>query len=375
MKAGRLGLVIALACAWVGTAGGEGLLVIPNSALRAVWAFDPFDGALVDDAFIVDTENLRTPHTPIDSGRGTILISDQTANAVFEYAYDGTYLGRIVDQPNHGIQNLRGIALHDGQLYVTVAAGPHSGTVQRFELDGTGQSTFASGIIASPYYVLFREHDVLVPDSNDHNLERFTLAGAPLPPFHNAATSALRFPQQVYARGNGNLYVAGFSAVRGIYEFDATGTQLNFYDVGNLGVRGVWELGNGRILYCAAGTTAGASGGTVGVLDPTTGVYEVVVASASWTFRHVAWIPVPTPPAACPGDANGDTVVDFADISPFIAALKAGSDANWTCDLDAGYGPYLNSDANGDGVVSFADISPFIALLKNPPAACVSQCP
>ncbi|MBK9120071.1 MAG: lamin tail domain-containing protein [Phycisphaerales bacterium] len=80
-------------------------------------------------------------------------------------------------------------------------------------------------------------------------------------------------------------------------------------------------------------------------------------------------------PTTCPGDANGDTLVNFADISPFIAAIKAGSAANWTCNLAGGFGPYLNSDANGDGVVNFADISPFIALLKAPPAPCVSTCP
>ncbi|MBK9119984.1 MAG: hypothetical protein IPM18_10365 [Phycisphaerales bacterium] len=80
-------------------------------------------------------------------------------------------------------------------------------------------------------------------------------------------------------------------------------------------------------------------------------------------------------PQVCPGDSNGDTFVNFADISPFIAAIKAGNAGNWTCNLAAGFGPYLNSDANGDGVVNFADISPFIALLKAPPAPCVSVCP
>ncbi|MBK9118369.1 MAG: hypothetical protein IPM18_02040 [Phycisphaerales bacterium] len=84
--------------------------------------------------------------------------------------------------------------------------------------------------------------------------------------------------------------------------------------------------------------------------------------------------PLPAP-ENCPGDANGDGVVNFADISPFIAAIKAGSASTWTCDLAAGFGPYLNSDANGDEVVNFADISPFIALLKNPPDPCVSVCP
>ncbi|MBK9118685.1 MAG: hypothetical protein IPM18_03650 [Phycisphaerales bacterium] len=81
------------------------------------------------------------------------------------------------------------------------------------------------------------------------------------------------------------------------------------------------------------------------------------------------------PPPFCPGDSNGDGVVNFADISPFIAAIKAGNAGNWTCNLGAGFGPYLNSDANGDNVVNFADISPFIGLLKAPPPPCVSVCP
>ncbi|MBK9118078.1 MAG: right-handed parallel beta-helix repeat-containing protein [Phycisphaerales bacterium] len=80
-------------------------------------------------------------------------------------------------------------------------------------------------------------------------------------------------------------------------------------------------------------------------------------------------------PTACPGDANGDGVVNFADISPFIAAIKAGNAGNWNCNIAGGFGPYRNSDANGDQVVNFADISPFIALLKAPPPPCVSTCP
>ncbi|MBK9121404.1 MAG: hypothetical protein IPM18_17635 [Phycisphaerales bacterium] len=60
-----------------------------------------------------------------------------------------------------------------------------------------------------------------------------------------------------------------------------------------------------------------------------------------------------------PGDINCDGVVNFADISPFIAAIKAGSLEAWTEPC-----PWLNADANRDGTVNFADISPFIALIK-----------
>ena len=60
-----------------------------------------------------------------------------------------------------------------------------------------------------------------------------------------------------------------------------------------------------------------------------------------------------------PGDLNCDSVVNFADINPFVLALT-------------GQGPYeaafpncnyLNGDCNADGVVNFADINPFVALL------------
>ena len=52
------------------------------------------------------------------------------------------------------------------------------------------------------------------------------------------------------------------------------------------------------------------------------------------------------------GDVNQDGVVDFFDISPFIALLSSGE--------------YLaEADVNEDGSVNFFDISPFIALLSS----------
>ena len=50
------------------------------------------------------------------------------------------------------------------------------------------------------------------------------------------------------------------------------------------------------------------------------------------------------------GDANGDGVVNFLDITPFIA--------NITGDVFQ-----AESDIDGNGVVNFLDITPFIALL------------
>ncbi|MBK9119311.1 MAG: hypothetical protein IPM18_06860 [Phycisphaerales bacterium] len=77
----------------------------------------------------------------------------------------------------------------------------------------------------------------------------------------------------------------------------------------------------------------------------------------------------------CPGDMNCDELVNFADISLFIAALKAGSPDNWTYDPAAGVCAYLNGDTNGDELVNFADISSFIAQIKANPEPCTTVLP
>ena len=51
------------------------------------------------------------------------------------------------------------------------------------------------------------------------------------------------------------------------------------------------------------------------------------------------------------GDVNLDGVVDFSDISPFIAVLSGG-------------GYQAEADCDEDGLVNFSDISPFIAILS-----------
>jgi hypothetical protein len=61
-----------------------------------------------------------------------------------------------------------------------------------------------------------------------------------------------------------------------------------------------------------------------------------------------------------PGDMNCDSVVDFDDIDPFVAALGCpGGDPNcWP-----GPCPWINGDTNDDGDVTFDDIDPFVALI------------
>ena len=52
------------------------------------------------------------------------------------------------------------------------------------------------------------------------------------------------------------------------------------------------------------------------------------------------------------GDVNGDEIVSFADVSPFIALLSTS-------------GFQEEADINRSGTVDFADVSPFIAILSS----------
>ena len=272
---------------FVCAAAADGVLLIPDSGNDNVWAFDPYDGHLISDNFIPSDGRFVTPLTPVDSGYNSILISDQSADAVFEYGYDGVYIRTIADSSN-GLDNVRGLTVYNDQIYVCVDSGANPDTVQRFNMDGSGQTTFASGL-SSPWFVQFRENDVLVSDSGTENIERFDMAGNMLSPFHDSdGVSGIDFPQQMFQRANGNILAAGFSSPAGIYEYDSFGTQLNYYDA-SLSLRGVWELGNGKLLH---------TGGTiVGTYDPTNGEIVDIVNNTGSSFRHIGFTPLPEPTA------------------------------------------------------------------------------
>lgn len=62
------------------------------------------------------------------------------------------------------------------------------------------------------------------------------------------------------------------------------------------------------------------------------------------------------------GDTNGDNVVDFGDINPFVLALSQGETA-YNQAFSDGY--WYTCDINQDGIVDFGDINPFITLISN----------
>jgi PEP-CTERM motif len=260
-------------------AQAQSFLLVPDSGNDRILSLNPFDGSILNANFITDAA-FSTPIQAIDSGRGTILVSDQILDSVREYSLSGAFLGTVVG-PGQGLDNIRGITVQGQDLYISVGGGTLTGTVQRFNLATNTLSTFATlpTASASPWGLLFRNNELLVTDSTSDDIERFSLTGTYIGKYYDSPGSAdLNFPQQLAPRSNGNLLVAGFSVPAGVYEFTGalTGVKVGTYAAG-VGQRGVWELGNGEVLY---------SGGTrLERINTTTSATTSIINQVGTSFR------------------------------------------------------------------------------------------
>lgn len=265
-------------------------LLIPNSGRDQVWQVSAFDGSVISQNFIFDTA-LSTPNHAIASGRGTIFVSDQILDSVREYDVNGNYLGDVAG-PAQGLDNIRGIAVRNGELYVTVASGALTNTIQKFNLTTNQQSTWAtlpSGS-SSPWSIHFRSNDVLVSESGGDDIVRYDFGGNYLGDFYESSgTNDLNFPEQIAETAAGDIYVSGFSNPSGLFKFDANGTKTGTFPF-NLALRGAYELGNGKILW---------TGGTrMGTFDPVTNQFtDIVNDLPSGSFRFISYVPAVPEPA------------------------------------------------------------------------------
>lgn len=273
-------------------------LMVVDSGLDRVLLLSKVDGSVINSSFIVDASQ-QTCINAVQVPSGNIYISDQLAGAVYEYTLGGAFVGTVVGAPQ-GLANIRGIAVNNNQLYVTVASGTFANTVQRFNLNGTGQSTFITSTnLISPFDVFFRANgEVLVSNgtttgTNNSLVQRFDSSGNFLGTFQTVPppTGAIRFPQQIFERSNGNVLVGGFSVPSALYEYDAAGNQVNALAPG-LGVRGVYELDNGNYLF-----TAGTRLATV---NPTSGLVTDIInnlgpPASSFRFIEPIVLAVPEP--------------------------------------------------------------------------------
>lgn len=285
----RLFSAAALIALSAGSTLAQGVLLIPDSDNDRVMAFSAFDGSLINANFISDIGAVGWQlSTPIEAAQvgNEIWVSDQIEDRVHRFDLGGSFLSSI---GNAGLDNIRGFGVVGNSVYVTnagTANGAPGNALVRYDFSGNFVANVP--VTGSTWDVLATSAgDLLVPDSTSNNIERYLPDGTSLGAFENAA-SLINFPQQIAFRGNGNLLAAGFSGTvnAGAYEFDSSGNQLNFW-LPNFGVRGIAELGNGRILA----TFGAGTGGRVVSINPADGSF-VNILQGGISARYINYVEV-----------------------------------------------------------------------------------
>ncbi|MBL4592125.1 MAG: hypothetical protein JKY96_09225 [Phycisphaerales bacterium] len=287
---------------------GQDVLLIPDSQSDRVWVFSAADGSLINNSFIADpgsaggVDVFDRPMEVLLSANSTLLVSDQFANVVSEFASDGTFIGIFslggVEDTNI-MNNIRGGHVLTqgpgaGDVLVTNSGAFNDLVVSQKNVkrlspvDGSEKVDFAFnryGGIRGPFDVIEYNGEVLVADEGQDKIVRYTLDGK----FNERFTSSfevpqLDFPQQMAIATNGNLLVCAFSTGF-ILEFDPAGALVGQYDPGTLELyRGIVELDNGNLLV----TT------TTGVFEVTRTGLVVETEAAGSGFRYITRF---TPPA------------------------------------------------------------------------------
>lgn len=265
-----------------GTAVAQDLLV-PESSNDAVMLFSGVDGSLIDASYLDLTTSTGTaPSTPIEAIEvgAEIWISDQVADVIFRFDDAGNYLGEYAA----GRDNMRGIGVANGSVWVTNSGTGGSGygdALKEYDTSGGLLNVYDVTAVGDPFDVIDFNGGLLVADISGEDLELFDYAGNNLGIFHDSdGVTGIDFPEQLAIRGsNGNVLAAGFSTPSGIYEYDAGGNEVAYYDTsaqGQGGVRGVHELQNGNFLF--------TNGSGVHVWDVGTGTVSTVLGGVSARF-------------------------------------------------------------------------------------------
>lgn len=239
----------------------DGVLLVPNSnaSQRAVMAFDPQDGTLIDPRFVphfnFDPDStLYTPIHVLPNADGTgFLLADQVNWVISEYDLDGNF--RRIFAPVGGydpqvLGNVRGMAWSPGgTLLVTAASGANANSVVELDADGNYLGRFIEpGLdgLNGPWYALFRDDDVLVGASGSQAIHSFGHDGTTV----NPRFASVTWPEQLAETADGHVLAANWSgsSTLGVLEFDADGALLGRYLAPGNSYGGVHQLGNGNIL-------------------------------------------------------------------------------------------------------------------------------
>jgi subtilisin family serine protease len=243
----------------------DGVLLVPDTSADRVVALDPETGDVVDPEFIIYPEDDlgTTTHIILNAAQDGLLVSSQSHDVVYSFGLDGEFQGvfaPIGGRDTSIMDNIRGMAISPWGTLLVTSAGDEN--VVEFSEDGEFLGEFItaeSGGIDGPWYVLFREDDVLVSASSG-NIYQYDHTGAPLSVWEDE----INFPQQLYRQADGNILAAAFSSPSGVWELDPDGELIGRY-TGIQRNRGVYPLPSGNILTSNSGGVYEIDRGTVQV--------------------------------------------------------------------------------------------------------------
>lgn len=232
-------------------------LLIPDSDDRAIMEFDPLTGALIHplaiDLTAVTGGVARTPVEVLEAPNGELWISDMVADTIFRLTGDE---GTLIGTADGSLDQCRGLAAFgSGALVANSGASGGAPGDSLAVVNGVGALT-GSTAIGDPFDVepftfngtvgflvsnILGEDIVFVDGSNHLNQTIFHSSNG---------ISGIDSPQQIHVGTGGRVFAGGSVTPVGIYEYDSAGAEINYYDTSSIGgVRGIFLLGNGNLLF------------------------------------------------------------------------------------------------------------------------------
>lgn len=241
MKTLKIVLSAAMAASWL-VASAQSVLLMPDSTNNRLVAFDPTTGALVNSNMFGLAGG--TPVSAIQVGN-EIWVSEQVGDRISRWDSAGNSLGAITG----GLDNVRGITLINNTIYAANAGtnnGAPGAALVKFDTSGNNLGFVAtSGLAPSPFYAMDHNGSILVSSSSaNDDVHRFAMDGSSMGTFYNGTRS---FGEQMAIANDGNIWVGWFSSDVVAKHDATTGDELFSFAAAN--VRGVFQLGNGNVLW------------------------------------------------------------------------------------------------------------------------------
>lgn len=263
MKQKAIGIVasIAVAC----SAQSQFLLTFDSNNDVGI-LLDAFDGSVVNSNYLdigaAAASVGVTSTTPIEGIEvgNQIWVSDQVGDRIYRFDRDsGGFLGDITtaNDGTGGLNNIRGMTLVGNTVFAALgndSAFTNEGIVAIDINTLTVSNNFNGRDPADTSYFDIVEYngDLLVGniDSGNDGIDRYDTSGNYLGVFSSSdGATSYDFLQQMYVRDDDSLLGAGFSLPSGVFAIGADGTDNGIVAATDFGPRGVYELGNGDILW------------------------------------------------------------------------------------------------------------------------------